>query len=146
MCEQYHRDQVVCPPNLRHTSSAIDNIDHNPGSTTATDALHGTGMSLFQHPSDQNYGYDRREHHILEKKSTTKTLLELPQVYTTVRPLSLPRKDTPIPRVDGSVKSDGLVIRQALQKEMRLVTTGHACTFSNVFVYVDGWRLWSRVI
>lgn len=42
VCEQYHRNQIVCPPNLREgllTTAAIDNIDHNP---TATDALHGT--------------------------------------------------------------------------------------------------------
>ncbi len=126
VCEQYHQDQVVCPPNLSQgltTTAAIDNIDHNPSSTTATDTLHGTGLSLFQHPSHQNYGHDRREHRTLEKRSTTKTLLELPEVYTSVRPLSLPRKDAPIPRVDGPVKSDGQVIHQALQDEMRYRVT-----------------------
>ena len=44
------------------TTAVIDNIDHNPSSTTATDALHGKGISLSQHP--RNYGdvCERREH------------------------------------------------------------------------------------
>jgi hypothetical protein len=124
VCEQYHRDQVVCPPNLRgglFTTAAIDNIDHNPSSTTATDSFHGTGISLFQHPSPQNDGTDRREHHILEQTSTNKTLSELPQSYTNVHPLGLTRKDPPIPKADGPVKSDGQAIHQALHEEIGLV-------------------------
>ena len=49
VCEQYHRDAAVCPPNLRQclfTTAAVDNIDHNPSSTTATSSFHGTGISL----------------------------------------------------------------------------------------------------
>ena len=37
-CEQFHREQVVCSRKMRSnvfTTSAIDNIDHNPSSTTA---------------------------------------------------------------------------------------------------------------
>ncbi|KAG0720104.1 hypothetical protein GWK47_049141 [Chionoecetes opilio] len=98
VCEQYHRDEVVCPPNLREglfTTAVVDNIDHNPSSTTSTDSFHGTGISLFQHPSLQNNGTDRREHSVLEQPSTTTTLSELPESYTCVRPLVLPRKDPP---------------------------------------------------
>lgn len=54
VCSLYHREQVVCPPNLRtglFTTSAFDNIDHNPSSTTARDSFHGTGISMFQHAS-----------------------------------------------------------------------------------------------
>jgi len=39
VCEQYHSDAVVCPPNLLQglfTTAAVDNIDHNTSSTTAT--------------------------------------------------------------------------------------------------------------
>ena len=45
VCKQYHQDNAVCPPSLRKgllTSSAVDNIDHNPSSTTAHDSFHGT--------------------------------------------------------------------------------------------------------
>jgi len=74
VCEQYHQDQVVCLPNLRRglfNTSAIDNIDPNLSSTSPTDALHDTGLSLFQHPSHQNYGHNRArsEHPTLEEKN-----------------------------------------------------------------------------
>lgn len=70
VCEQYHRDQVVCPPNVRQglfTTAAVDNMDHNPSTTTATDSFHGTRISLFQQPNNRNSGTDRREHRILDK-------------------------------------------------------------------------------
>ena len=49
VCQQYENDGVVCPPGLRKnvfTTSAVDNIDHNPSSTTARDSFHGTAISL----------------------------------------------------------------------------------------------------
>lgn len=123
VCEQYHRDAAVCPPNLRQglfTTAAVDNIDHNPSSTTATGSFHGTGISLFQHPNEHSSGLDRREHSILVKKtSSSKRVSELPQSYTNVCPLELPRKDPPIPKVDGPVSSDGQATNQALHEEIR---------------------------
>ena len=101
VCEQYHRDQSVCPPNLRQglfTTPALDNIDHNPSSMTATDSFHGTGISLFQYPTSHNHGIDCREHRILEEAIQTKKLAQLPDSYTNVRPLELTRKDTDRPR------------------------------------------------
>lgn len=50
VCELFHKEQVVCPPKLRgnvFTTAAVDNIDHNPSSTTAKESFHGTGISLF---------------------------------------------------------------------------------------------------
>ena len=41
------------------TTSAVDNIDHNPSATTAMSSFHGTGILLFQHPSDDSRGEDR---------------------------------------------------------------------------------------
>ena len=120
VCEQYHRDQAICPPNIRQglfTTAAIDNIDHNPSSTTASDSFHGTGISLFQHPTPQNCGTDRREHGILEQSPSTRTLSELPESYTSVPPLVLPTKDPAIPNTDGAVKSDGKVLPKALDEE-----------------------------
>ena len=52
VCEQFHNEHVVCPPRLRgsvFTTSAVDNIDYNPSSTTSKESFHGTGISLFQH-------------------------------------------------------------------------------------------------
>ena len=44
---------TVCPPKLNigeFTTSAVDNMDHNPTETSAQGSFHGTGISLFQHP------------------------------------------------------------------------------------------------
>ena len=101
VCNHYHQSQVVCPPNLCEslfTTAAIDNIDQNPTSTTATDALHGTGISLFQHPNSYG-GHEHREHPTLVQKSTSKKLSDLPQSYTTVCPLMPMKKDTTISKL-----------------------------------------------
>ena len=49
----------VCPPNLKlgvFTTSAVDNIDHNPSATSSKGSFHGTGISLFQHPDSEDQG------------------------------------------------------------------------------------------
>lgn len=51
------KDNCVCPPHLTSgvfTTAAVDNIDHNPRSTTANYSFHGTGISLIQHHSQPN--------------------------------------------------------------------------------------------
>ena len=43
---QFEEDGIVCPSVLQKglfTTSAVDNIDHNPSTTTATTSFHGTG-------------------------------------------------------------------------------------------------------
>ena len=70
--------QFVCPPNLLRglfTAGAINNIDYNTSSTTATGSFHGTGISLFQHPNEHSGGVDRREHRILTRERTCDTNL-----------------------------------------------------------------------
>ena len=45
---RFEQDGVVCPPKLRKdvfTTAGIDNIDHNPSSTTASNSFHGTAIS-----------------------------------------------------------------------------------------------------
>lgn len=59
---RFREEQVVCPSILKKslfTTSAVDNIDHNPSSTTATGSLHGTAISLFQHVTKENQGQER---------------------------------------------------------------------------------------
>lgn len=57
ICHRYEEEKAVCSPQLRgglFTTAAVDNIDHNPSSTSAHDSFHGTGISLFQRP-DKNF-------------------------------------------------------------------------------------------
>ena len=49
VCRKYNSDGFVCPSKLQYnlfTTSAIDNVEHNPTSSTS---FHGTTISVFQH-------------------------------------------------------------------------------------------------
>ena len=62
VCERFKEDGVVIPACLRKgvfTIGDLDNLDHNPSSTTAVDAFHGTGISLFQFPTKVDPDEDR---------------------------------------------------------------------------------------
>ena len=43
------------------TTTAVDNIDHNPSSSIASDSFHGTGISLLQHPTREEKGEPRED-------------------------------------------------------------------------------------
>ena len=86
---QYFEDGVVCPPSLRKglfTTSALDNIDHNPTATTATTSFHGTSVSIFQHPNFDNAGEERSSLKV-QNESKVKKVPELPEAFM----LTLPR-------------------------------------------------------
>ena len=55
VCKIFHwRDGLVCPPQAFSgvfTTAAVDNIDHNPSSTSAHGFFHDTALSLLQHPT-----------------------------------------------------------------------------------------------
>ena len=60
--QRYLDEGVVCPLIMCKgicTTYAVDKIDHNPSVTTAMSFFQGTGISLFQHPSDDSRGEDR---------------------------------------------------------------------------------------
>ena len=43
VCQQFHREQVVCPPKMRgeaFTTAAVDKIGHNPSATISKDSFH----------------------------------------------------------------------------------------------------------
>lgn len=52
LCKKHDNEAIVCQPSLKKglfTWAAIDNLDHNPSSSTADTAFHGTSISVFQH-------------------------------------------------------------------------------------------------
>lgn len=93
VCARYESEGVVCPPKLNmkvFTMATVDNIDHNPNSTTAQRAFHGTGISLFQDPSENITGEERD---VINVENTSKKCLsQLPESYTTVQPVIIPKK------------------------------------------------------
>ena len=53
---RFEIENVVCPPKLRtnvFTTCAVDNIDHNPSSSTSHGSFHGTAISAIQHPTHE---------------------------------------------------------------------------------------------
>ncbi len=122
ICHQYDMEQTVCPPQLKGSlTAAVENIDHNPSSTSAHDSFHGTGISLFQHPDSEVPGVDRVvaiNPHITQKDAKI-NVAHLPETYTIVPPVALRRQDPPVPKLDGPKKADCQLIPQAMQKEYR---------------------------
>ena len=85
-CEEH---KVVCPPSLCKnvfTTAAIDNIGHNPSSTSAEGLFHGTGISLFQHVTDEEPGVVQHKKSI---QSSSKKLSQLPGIYADITPISV---------------------------------------------------------
>ena len=83
--EQFKVDKIVCPTMLRKgifTVAALDNIDHNPSSTTAKGSFHGTGISLMQFPTKDNEGTSRGISMCLPTLSSQK--VSLPESFTCV--------------------------------------------------------------
>ncbi|RXN31429.1 hypothetical protein ROHU_004760 [Labeo rohita] len=96
---RYIEEGLVCPPKLRKglfCTSAMDNIDHNPSSTTATSSFHGTSISIFQHTSSENQGEVREP--IVIKNSSVKKVPELPDSYTNVHPAFFTKKKPSPPK------------------------------------------------
>ena len=119
VCRRFEQQQVVCPPKLRtnlFTTAAVDNIDHNPSSTTATDSSHGTGISMFQHPKAENEGQSR-DVVVIETSSTSKAINTLQESYTTVPPLILPSSTPVVPPQNGDLIGNGMSLPNAFQCE-----------------------------
>ncbi|XP_065669903.1 uncharacterized protein LOC124808522 [Hydra vulgaris] len=86
LCKLYNDNNTVCPPSLIEnvfTTAAIDNIDHNPSSSTATKSFHGTSISIFQH-AEIDLPVKRYDYDFSEKANNA--ILELPSYYTTIEP------------------------------------------------------------
>ena len=94
---QYVEDGVVCPPALGtklFTTSAVDNIDHNPSTTTAKISFHGTSISIFQHPIPDYVGELREAPRINDDISKVTRAPELPESLTNVRTAHISKNPT----------------------------------------------------
>ena len=98
------------------TTSAVDNIDHNPSSTTATGSFHGTGVSLFQHPDFDEQGTEMNN--VTIRSGSSKCINPLPDFYTHIPPVVTPPKNPQVP-VATSVTTavDGQTLNMHIQEE-----------------------------
>jgi len=81
------------------TTAAVDNIDHNPSSTTAKSSFHGTCISLTQHPSFMGEGVDRTIVVSGGSGHASTFIRQLPQYYTDVPRVTSSVKNVPVPAV-----------------------------------------------
>ena len=90
MCQHFQVDNIVCPAHPRKglfISGALDNVDHNPSSTTAQSAFHGTAISLVQFSTKDSIGICRKP--LTFDKGVTVKEPVLPQSYSTVPAVAL---------------------------------------------------------
>ena len=120
--DNFENDSVVCPPALRSalfTVSALDNFDHNPSSTSAKSATHGTSISLFQEHTAENPGTERPKASMPLRSS--KVIKQLPDNYAIVPASALQRKNPKISPTTGPGRSDGQLIASAMEDESRYI-------------------------
>ena len=111
VCERFEEDSVVVPAILRKglfNVGALDNIDHNPSSTTAVNAFHGCGMSLFQFPTKANPGESRCP----APKNTKQH--SLPDSYAVVPAVALASNTVSVPKLEND---DVCSIQSCLSEE-----------------------------
>ena len=101
LCKKYSEDSFVCPPSLKEgvcTTAAVDNIDHNLSSTTATKSFHGTSISVFQHPEK---ALEPNQFDISVDFEDSCTKIELPESYTNLLPTKSKAAEYPLQTVNG---------------------------------------------
>ena len=82
-CKRFSEEGLACPSNLAKgdfTTSAYDNLDHNPIAITSTESFHGTAISMLQHPSVENK-IEQRQNLYLPSKDSLSSSWRLPDFY-----------------------------------------------------------------
>ncbi|KAK3737069.1 hypothetical protein QZH41_013876, partial [Actinostola sp. cb2023] len=118
---RYESEEVVCPSKLHKglfTTAAVDNIDHNPSSTTSHDSFHGTAISLVQHPTTEESGEERIIDTFDPFQSTkTKKVPQLPSSYRDVPRVTVPSIELCAPKISGRIKSHPFTSNRGKDKE-----------------------------
>jgi len=120
VCTRFEMDGLVCPPQAVSgvfTTAAVDNIDHNPSSTTSQGSFHGTAISLLQHPTNENRGRERPAITIDENLTGRHSLSPLPVEYTMVNAVVLPKRDPLVPTIAGieQTPSDAMQMERSVE-------------------------------
>ena len=126
VCDHVKSVGVVCPLTLHKglfTVDAIDNIDHNPSSsTTAQGSFHGTGISLFQFPTEdsvEDVSQQAAQKVSLCSTWTASRDITLPDAYSSVLPVSMKTSEVNVPAIDqGGVEAlSGNQLSTAIEKQ-----------------------------
>ena len=120
VCTQYIKQQVVCPLTLQSdlfSVGTLDNFDHNPTSSTAQNSFHGTCISIFQFPTENNAGRDRGRPILGEGTVGRREVVSLPDSYTEIPPAILKSKSPYAPFLEGLCFPSVAQFPNAYQKE-----------------------------
>ena len=126
LCQIYEEEGSVCPLTLKNdifTTAAVDNIDHNPSSTTAKDSFHGTSLSLFQHPTLENQETDRPAVSYVERPVIKKTMTPFPDFYVSIPPVVLRNAEPEIPQQKQIPNSSTESLHDAIKAETDWLNT-----------------------
>ena len=108
VCMKYNSEGFGCPSELQYnlfTTSAIDNVDHNPTSSTAETSYHGTTISVFQHADVPAIPKTFSIEHFTSGRSAR---LKLPESYTEIKPTRAGKPEPP-PQVKPQTTSTSLL-------------------------------------
>ena len=114
----YESEGVVCPLFLRKnlfTTAAVDNLDHNPSSTTAQGAIHGTGISLFQNRETDGI---MRQIPSIQPDFPRKRIPTLPESYTTLTAVTA-KQGVVIPPTQSTLTCDPELVNTAIEEEAK---------------------------
>ena len=103
----YEQNGTVCPPTLPKgvfTTTALDNLDHDPKSTVANWTFHGTALSMTCHV-DENY--HSLEPSFPKSSANLKKSYALLESYSIVPPVSLKNKSPIVPSSESSADMYG---------------------------------------
>lgn len=105
----FSEENVICPANLKKSVFAmvkVDNIDCNPSSKTATNSLHGTGISLFLQLSFELKDEKRKFNTKYNTTRNMQKLVLLPESYANVTQVTLPKNVPSLPDIYKEISNN----------------------------------------
>lgn len=121
LCERFSEDGIVSPACLRKglfSVGALDNIDHNPSSTTSVSSFHGTGISIFQFPTESVPGETRPPLAF----PPSGTVQQLPESYATVPAVALNTTSVSVAACNMTAMGRNISLDEAKEGEGRWVS------------------------
>jgi len=106
--ERFEEDGFVAPAGLRKgmlSVGALDNIDHNPSSTTSQSSFHGMGISILQFPTEDNPG-EHRPPIVLPPTGNQRQFI--PESYATVPAVALTPSSVEVPECNMKTSTSRL--------------------------------------
>jgi hypothetical protein len=136
-CKSYEQIGHVIPSCLSEgvfTTAAIDNIDHNPSSTTSTDSFHGSSVTIIQHPDTPKPISKSTSGELLWSRKVNS---KLPDTYTALPATGNVVSEPPMTTVNASpIASEPITIEQLtpwlnyVQESVYNISTANKMSFA----------------